>query len=307
MISMPKLVTVLGVCLALTGCASQGAPVAPDPPSTTPGIRLPAVHSSDARYLYHHFEQRLFSYDTAAGRIEEASTEANYFQYAFPTTSDLYTTGSSTDGGFSIIRVADRDISTVLTMSADQGVFPVATDGRDVAFFLVTTYTNGAETDRALARLVDGRLLRYPKVTGLVETGVVIGTTLIYSELNADSGSYTAKSIPVDDPDRSPRTVAKNLSSGRLYLHDGDLYFADKRSIYAGKKRFACADLCFFDDARQALIRIRVSDQDLVLDIIDTRSGSVVDTVPGGLDFTVGRSGIQVYTPTGITTVRLPQ
>ncbi len=270
-------------------------------------IRLPRIYSADAQYLFNHFEQRLFSYDMKAGRIEEVSTEPNYFQYGFPTRSELFTAGSSTENGFEIIRVREREISPVLVMPPDQGVFPVATDGADIAFFIVTRYVEGEEAGRQLVRLVDNQLQQYPNATGLIESGVIFQGELFYSAVDPDSGLYRVDTLPVDDAAARPRPVASDLVSGRIYVHGDRLFLSDESSIFSERERFACADLCFFADPAPALIRIYVAGQDLVLDVLDTRDGEIIGTVAGALDFKVLQDGVEVFTPAGIKTIDLPR
>lgn len=283
----------LTVSVACAGPDSTHDETGPD----IAGITLPRTHAAEADFLYHRFNQRLLSYDFAQHRVEEISDAPNYFQYEFPTPSRLYTVGDSVKGGYSIIDVHDREITELLAMPQDRGIFPLATSGQ-TSFFLRTAYDEqGQETDRELVRLDAGHeLVPFTKVSGLVDSGAIVEGRLHFSVFDERSDSYDVWSVPVDDPAAEPRRELTDLASGRLYAHDGELWHADATSIVRDGRSFECADLCYFHDAESILVRIRVGqDSDLDLDVIDTRTGDVIGSIGDGVDYRVADGAVTVF------------
>ncbi len=292
----------LGAC---AGAEGAGEPAAAPPQSGD--IRLPGKSNSDSLVLFNRYRQRLLTFDPDAQAIDEMSNVLNYLQYEFPTGSDLYTAGHSITNGFSVVQVVDETIQTVLEVADDEGIFPLATDG-DRSFFLLTRYVDGAEVDRRLVRLDEGAaLVEYPNATGLIDGGALVGDTLYYTVFREQTGDYALFQADAGDPAAQPVAVQQGMPSGRLYVHDGELYTSDQTSIFRGDDRFECADLCYFYDDLGVLVRIAVNaDSDLALDVVDTDTKEVIGSVTGVIDFRVGDGGVTVYTPGSIETVEVP-
>lgn len=292
---VPALLLVMANCTAdlddesaAESHASQSAIVGGD-------VRLPATSGENATILYNRFTQRLVAYDTSENEIQQESDEANYFQYEFPTPSEYFTAGSSVSNGFSIIRVHGSSIDEILRVRSDEGVFPLATDGSRLFFTLSHYDDNGLETSRALVKLDEGKLVPHAAINGLIDGGAILGKELFFTMLDEESNTYRLFKVPVESAS-TPTLVREGLASGRLYAHAGEIYTADRTSIFNGEDRFECADLCYFYDREGLLLRLHVNDVgDISLDVVDAKTKRVVKSVSGVIDFRVASDYVTVY------------
>ncbi len=85
-------------------CSSGGGVVTGTPVEQGGGTRVPTL-SGDGRFVVAPFTQQLVAYDLATHWPTQASSEQNFFYYGFRDMSGLYTSGNSTTGGFSVVRM----------------------------------------------------------------------------------------------------------------------------------------------------------------------------------------------------------
>lgn len=271
-------VAALGALLAACGPSSAAAPE-PTAYAAAGRPQLPTAHGPSDTIVYNPYTQRLIRYDEATTTPEPPAPRPNWFQYEFPTPSDLYTSGSSTENGFSVIKLDRAGTSTVLTMAADEGVFPLATDGR-THFFLVSRYgTDGRELSRQVAMLTRGNTLtRYEHATGLIDSGALLDGRLHYTVLDERTQTYSLHSVSATDPADRPRTVRSGLRGGKVLAHDGALWTSDGERLTNGAAALPCPDLCYFVGNRLLVLRVG-SSNGLALDLHDPRTATLVQTV----------------------------
>ena len=85
-------ICLLVFCALVSACSNSSAS---DEPKTSAGpegpvVRLPSLAGPDSLMLYNRYSQALTSFNVSTKNVEEVSNETNYFQYEFPTPSDLF-------------------------------------------------------------------------------------------------------------------------------------------------------------------------------------------------------------------------
>lgn len=283
----------LGATLAACGPSSAAAPQ-PTAYAATGRPQLPTAHGPADTIIYSPFTQRLVRFDQAAKVPEPPSAHPNWFQYEFPTPSELYTSGSSTDNGFSIIRVNEEGTTTVATMAEDEGVFPLATDGTR-HFFLVSRYDEGGrELSRRLAALGADGLVPYAQVTGLVDSGAVLADRLYFTVFDEAAQAYSLHSVSVRDPSSAARPEKSGLRGGKVLAYGGRLWTSDGTRISDGTASLPCTDLCYFVGDRFLTLHVGASNG-LALDVHDPATTTLVETIDNAVAFRPEGKGLRVF------------
>jgi hypothetical protein len=296
------------VVLLLTGCsvgsATETAPAHPGPRT----VRLPQNISAGGVVLYNRFTQRLLAYDRKTFAVTQESDAPNYIQYSFPVVSEYFTAGDSIGDDFSVLRVRDNEIETVVEMPPNTGIFPLATDGRRY-LYTMSEYANGAETSRVIVSLdPDGTVHPYANATGLTDSGAIIGTTLHFTVFDEQKKKYDLKSLDLRDHEARPRSEASGLPDGGLFVHERKLFRSTGTAIVNGAEAYDCAQYCYFLDGAGVLVRVYVSKAaGLALQVVDTTSKKVLDSRADIIDFAVADGELTVYRVGAIDTITLPR
>lgn len=288
---------VLAATLLLSGCAVGAAPPERGLPVAAAPELLPGEGvEGSALVLFNRFTQRLVAYDPATSQVVPPSTAPTTSQYGFPTASPYYTTGNSAGTGFRVVRVEGRGVDTVVTLPDGEGVFPLATDG-EVHLFTRSEYrADGRETRRALVTLEGDRLVEHPEVTGAVDRGAVLRGQLYYTTYEPSTDDWSLRRVPVADRTARPELVRTGLQGAGVHVHEGRVVTTTADRLVSGERSWPCVDLCWFEDAHRALLRLRVDEQaGLSLDVLDTRDGRLRATRGEVVDFAVEGATLVVY------------
>lgn len=291
----------------LGGCSQGNTPSAPSTPETrATGMRVPAL-SEGQRYVVEPFTQQLVAYDMNMRAPAQASDEVNFFYYKFGTLSNLYTSGNSATGGFSLVEVSSSEVRTVATTKDNEALFPIAQDGEVTIFVLYTFDDERHETARRLVRMTSpGVFEPFVHATGLIASGAVVGETLYYTTVDADEGTYDLWSVSKTDLDAEPEHERSGMDGGELYEYRGQLLTSDGTTIHGGPRDYECSDNCWFLDDFGVLVRDTADGSGgLRLDVIDMDSGETVHEVPGALGFDLSDGTLTTFCDGSIDEYRL--
>lgn len=293
-----RLLVLFGAAALAVACTAGPQPS--DIPATPAPVLLPEPVGSGGIVLFNRFTQRLLTYEPTSGAVLSASTAPNFLQYGFATTSGVYTAGFSSGTGFRIVEAVGGRLSTLLELPDDQGIFPLASSGSRL-LFTRSEYDAGREIGRSLVELVDGALVEDGRATGLVDSGVIVGDDLYYTVYVPATDDYTLHRLSLLDRSVPPEQLGSPLPEGGLFAHDSTVFTAQQGRLVSAGSSFECDHLCVFDDALDVLLRMRVNEQaGLSLDVVDTVSGTVLDSRTDVIDFAVDGANVVVYRTGGI-------
>lgn len=314
--SLGRRAALVAAALALSVLVSScvAAPTAErQTPTSTPNAADRAVtvpdRSQDQIYLFSPWDQQLTAYDLEAERVEATSGGGQLYYYGFPTASSLYTVGDTEALGFRVVDAQPTEVRTVATPAPNEAVFPLATDGTHTFFVVYEYEAPGVESGRRIVRLTeDGDLETYGTFEGmkeLVDKGVLVGDVLHYSVYDAEQDEHSVFSLPADEPGAEPTLVRSGLASGELYAAADTVLFSDGTTIIGGDHSYECAAMCWFYEDPAVLLRIAAENSELVLSVIDWRTGVVLERVPGIVGFDVAGAELTAYTDGRVEVVSL--
>lgn len=154
------LVATAALALLSTGCTGGESPQPRPEPPTNPhaGVKVPST-SADGIVLYDRVNLRMVAYDRSTGEeTSRTDDSSDFYTYEFSPTSDLFTAGSSIDGGFSLLRrTTSGAMETLAEAPAGIDWFPLS-DGSGGTF--LQTRPTAQEDDRStLAEWRDGEVV----------------------------------------------------------------------------------------------------------------------------------------------------
>lgn len=289
---------VLSVAISIAGCGSAKQAKAPQ-----------ADAMRDSIVLYNADDGRLEYFDPSDADTTPVYSGNQIVQYPFPDEQGLYTSGSSENGHFKIIRVVDNRIENVLQVSKCVGLLPLAHQG-DLTL-LVRSYCDGryhvlggTRWDQVV-RLSGTRLVPVKKLdVGGVLSGTVLKGTLYYSWGQSMGAPVVfARAIPIDRLGTSvPATVGKWSSSPNedVDSFDGHLVLGDYVQTGRGRGRYIdCDEYCLFPSGRPFAISETSPQGNLEskVTVENPLSGKVFGTVQGEVvGFIVSARVVTVWT-----------
>lgn len=206
---------------------------------------LPLCKNDDI-YLYHHFEERLLTYNTNSQAITDINNRSNYYQFNFWPHS-IYSSGNVDTNQFSVISINKDKITELLKVEKDEALYPLASSG-DTYFFVHYYFEEG--TDKEIiekreicrAQIYDNNisvLEAYKNIPGDKFThGVCIGNLLYYSTFNLETDSFTISAIDWNNLNNKPYLVKSDVVAPDLYEYSGELVTSDYSYIYINNNRF---------------------------------------------------------------------
>jgi hypothetical protein len=296
------------VVVACAGCGSDSPAQSPASPGYPQRVGTGQV------LLFRHATDHLVLYDLQERRVvaeAEATQEAQQIQYEFPNREPLYTSGDSKKNGFSVIAYEQGQVRTVLRAAADQGIFPIASDGKIRVVSLVRYDKSGLPVSRQLARLDGKELIPFRHVDGAVESGAIVGRELYYTVLvHPKDASYGLYSLDVTNVEARPKLVDAApkgfiAEKGFVFGYRGQLISSDL--VGPGKPVRSCGYYCYLDDHSGLMFALYPNNkQDLALDVVDLASKKLRAQTSGDIvDFQVLGEKVAVYMTGRIVTLDL--
>lgn len=150
--------------------------------------------------LYNRFEQKLMVYDTKKKEVAKTISEDNLFQYDFSPKSSIYTSGNSLENKFLVLDISKNDISILLDLNENEGIFPFA-QNEDSNFYLHTYYDqSGVEREqRKICSIIDGKIKEIEGPKGLISKGALFKNKLFFSVYNEEKNLYNIYTLNLDD------------------------------------------------------------------------------------------------------------
>lgn len=287
----------LSLCILCGGCGARSEGTSSQP-RTTPAIAYPMVIPVGSHVLYRAATNRLVTFDPIRKVVNGTGNAPQTFQYPFPGRQDLLTSGSSTEFGFSLLRVTDDTITTLVTLKTRQGLFPLASEGDDVLLLVQDYDAANHPTHQQVVRL-EGRSLvpvarlNHAGITG----GALLDGVLSYTVLHRHDDRYDLRRVDLRDAASRPRTVRSDLRHGQLQTFRGKLVVDDRVPQSRSGDPVACDYYCLFSDAAGVVVTIAPDDNaDLALVVRDPVSGRTYGHVSGAVvGFTLSSGTLDVY------------
>lgn len=247
--------------------------------------------------LYGVDTNRLVTFDPVRKVVDATGSAPQTFQYPFADRQDLYTSGSSTDYGFELLRVRGNDIRALATVDGRRGLFPLASDG-DVTLLTLVDYDGESRvTNQQVVRLAGSALVPVP---GLDHSGIAGGALLdgvLHDTVQRErSERYDLRRVDLDRRGSRPRTVRTGLRHGPLHTFRGTLV-VDYRVARSRSKPVDCSYYCLFSDAAGAVVTVAPNDSaDLELSVFDPVSGRTFGSATGAVTgFTLDGGVVEAY------------
>lgn len=287
-----KLMILLITIISLTSCTTVG--------------NVSRKTSDNTLILYHHYEQKLFSYDTNKKAVIEMDKTPNLFQFNFANNSTIFTSGDSINNEYSLIQLSNNKITELLKLGENEALFPLASD-EDIYFFIHTYYNkqgNEKLDQRELLKIVEPtksvNMEVINQATGYHFThGVCIGDTLFFSSYNPAKDDYSVYSIQYKQPNAKLELVKESLESPELYNYNGLLVTSDKHNIYIEEKAFNKSSVNYLYNNTVLGISVN-SDSDLELSLIDISNNETYYSMKKNVGFVYNANGTMTIYGEGV-------
>lgn len=227
---------------------------------------LPMTENDNEVLLFNRFEQRLFAYNVERHYVVNRNESFNYFQFEFnDLTSNLYTTGHSTDNQYKMFAIVDNKIDVLATMPKNTGLFPLAYDSA-TPFFIKTYYNNigiGEENyemrEIVLFDIENQTFRSFENTKGqMISKGVYENNNLYYSVYNQIDDDYDIFILNIAESTNIPTLLYENVISSDIYMNNGELLISDTSEIYSEFTNFPKASLNYFYD--ELLLQIEIQE-----------------------------------------------
>lgn len=271
------LIMILIAMITLTSCTNAG--------------NVSNGSSENTIILYHHYEQKLFSYDTNKKEIVMMDKTPNVFQFNFANDSTIFTSGDSVKNEYSLLQLSNNKVIELLKLGKKEALFPLASN-ENTYFFIHTFYNEDGEE-----KLDQREILKMDEPTKNISTdilhqatgynfthGVCIGDMLYFSSYNSEKDDYSVYSINYKQTNAELELVKENVECPELYEYNGDLVMSDKKNIYIGASVLKKGAVNYIYN--NTLLDISVnSDNDLELSLIDIVNNEIYYSMKKNVGF----------------------
>lgn len=239
---------------------------------------------SDTNEIYYNYysSRLLLRKGGDAGREENPE---DLIQYPFLNNNAYFTSGSSTQNHFKILRLQGNQIQTIFELpdASNSALFPLdAFEGK--LYFIKTTYLDNAPQSSVICSYEDGRLMELEGTRcQSITAGTIVGGMIYYiSVRDAQNQIADIMKVSLNDPDQAPVIHQSNTKSYFLYHFRDTLIYTDEQFIYAGDRRYAykTSDYVSFLDHKEMMIQSHETKDGEKILVYDLSTGEPIKQFP---------------------------
>lgn len=232
-------------------------------------------------YYNYYSSKLLLLKDGDAGREENPE---DLIQYPFLNNNAYFTSGSSTQNHFKILKLQGHNLQTVYEMpEADCALFPLD-EFAGKLYFIKTTYLDNAPQSSVICVYEDGRLAELGGTRcQSITAGTILGGKLYYISIrDAQNRIADLMAASLGDPDHPPVVYKANTKSYFLFRFQDHLIYSDEQFIYAGAHRYAYqnSDYVSFLDSENVMIQSHETKEGEMILVYDLNTGALLKQFP---------------------------
>lgn len=272
-------------------------------------VLLPIPQTPDSIYLYHRFHKFLLSYNTKTFEPEQpfdVFQQSFFYNFNF-SPSNLFAAGNSEKNHYRILEVSNKQIKPVYTPKNPErtAIFPIAKNENLSIFNEIHYDEKWNALKNVLLILEKNEIRKISQDFGAIHSGVLQENTLFYTvyEPKLDQYDLYAYDLQKKYP---PKKVEEGLVLPDLFLHNGKIYRSNYEKIYLNDDAFTYHAVNQFIDTYHLLLQIYTDENNqLFLDITDTRNKNILFTLQDPIDYVITENDLIIYCKGTIETIPL--
>lgn len=275
---MKKMIVHICACLLLISLLSSC--------STSANEYADVFHSdySETNQIYFNYytSRLLLVKDRDAGR--EDSFE-DIVQYPFLNNNTFFTSGSSTQNHFKILKLQDQKIQTIYELpdASNSALFPLD-EFEGKLYFVKTTYLDKAPHSSVICVYDEGRLAEMKGTQcQSITAGTIVGGMIYYISIrDVQNQIADIMKVSLNEPDQAPAVYEANTKSYFLYRFRDQLIYTDEQFIYAGDQRYEYenSDYVSFLDHKEIMIQSHDTKEGGRILVYDLNTGKQLTQFP---------------------------
>lgn len=261
----------------------------------------PKQCKDNEKIIYNIYQQKLVKYDLNKKKITEFE-ENDYFQYAFPKISNLFTSGNSITNNFEIIEIEDgKRVKSLINVGKNEAIFPLASDKQNNYYvhYFYDKNNNEYSNKRCICEYVNGKIQDYnnSKVPGKICNGAIYENEL-YITVADNSQKISIYSIQLDSIEGQPKLIKSNVSgSGILGTKLGVLYENNHFLFLENDKDTGIEENTdiYADQNSQYVFDIRTENSSVTLNIHNVETGEKILSMGNIIGYEINNDKIIMY------------
>lgn len=235
------------------------------------------------KIYFNYFSSKLLL--LKAGDAGREENQEDIIQYPFRNNNAYFTSGSSTENHFKILKLQGNTLQTVFEVpdQSNSALFPLD-EYQGELYFIKTIYDDGMPQSSVICMYQGNQLVELKNTQcQSITSGVIIDGIVYYISIR-DLQNQVADimKVSLNAPDQSPVVYEANTKSYFLYRFQNELVYTDEQFIYAGEHTYAyeSSDYVSFLDARQIMIQSHDQKDGGMILIYDLNTGRLLKQFP---------------------------
>lgn len=261
---------------------------------------IPQPRNQNEILCYDRWNLKLFLYDLQKKQNVFYNQEDNFFQMAFSTPSDFYTSGHSIKNHFCILKCGPKKASIVYRMPEHEAVFPLAQRGRNLFFMHTFETKKGRELlhKRCIAKFDEKTKTLQDDLStkGCIDHAAIDKQFLYYTVCREDNNYYDLYKKDYIHSQKKPVKIEENLKNGILLISKEGLWKSDGSVLYHDKQTIPLANENMADEYSDSLIQLYIDEHHaLSLSVKYFKTGKQYLNFPNVLDYRIKGHQLTIY------------
>lgn len=255
-------------------------------------------------YYNYYSSKLLLLKDSDAGREEN---QEDIIQYPFLNNNAYFTSGSSTQNHFKILKLQDDKIQTIFEVpdESNSALFPLD-EYQGKLYFIKTKYTDNTPQSSVICIYEDDHLVELKNTQcQSITAGTIIGGVVYYISIrDAQNQIADIMKVSLNDPNQAPTIYQSDTKSYFLYRFQNTLIYTDEQFIYAGdhKYEYENSDYVSFLDSKKIMIQSHEKKDGEVIQVYDLNTGNLLKQFPYCDAIQINEQEMKLLYPDGVKT-----
>lgn len=229
-------------------------------------------------------------------------------QYPFLNNNSYFTSGSSSENNFKIIKIENEKIKSIYEVpnKENEAIFPLDEYNGEL-YFIKTVYDGTEILDSVLCVYQDNALLEFENTRCTsITSGTIIDGKIYYMIYEKNDKRYDIMTFDLNRTNEKAIVYKRDTKSGFLYRYNGELIYTDDRYIYAGDNKYDYekGDYVSFVDEKSLMIKSSVKQGNMTIKVYDLHTAKLIKELSGAEGIIVDNEKMEILHSDKIETYR---